>query len=137
MLRDLTHRLRHFQSALRFSYLALVVVVSCKSTEPKPVSLAGSWNSVATGVSVGLVVTQSGRQLSGSVSFHDLSNDALGGCELTGTYTAPSVALIFSCGNFGPARFDGAMTDAKSLSGTMIWGDGRQFSPFRFALTEQ
>ncbi|HMJ20202.1 MAG TPA: hypothetical protein VK478_17585 [Gemmatimonadaceae bacterium] len=97
----------------------------------------GSWNSTVQGVNVDLLLTQSGRQLSGSVFFHDWGNDALGSCELSGTYIEPSVTLIFSCGDLGPARFDGFTSDARSMTGTMIWGDGRQYSAFTFALTEQ
>jgi hypothetical protein len=138
MLPDLTHRLRRHQSALRFAYsLALVVVVSCKGTEPEPISIAGSWNSTVPGVNVDLLLTQSGRQLSGSVFFHDWGNDALGACEQSGTFIEPSVTLIFSCGDLGPARFDGSTTDARSMTGTMIWADGRQYSSFTFALAEQ
>jgi hypothetical protein len=133
-----THRLRRRQSALRLAYaLALVVVVSCKGTEPVPISIAGNWSGAVPAVSVDVGLTQSGRELSGQVFFHDLGNDALGACEVSGTYIVPSVTLIFSCGDFGPARFDGSTTDARSMTGTMIWGDGRQFSPFTFALTDQ
>ena len=130
--------IRRRQSALKFAHpLALVVVVSCKSTEPEPISIAGSWHGSVPAVSVGVDLTQLGRQLSGSVSFHDLGSDALGGCEVSGTYIVPSVTLIFSCGDVGPARFDGSTTGARSMTGTMIWGDRRQFSSFTFALTDQ
>jgi hypothetical protein len=88
-------------------------------------------------VNVDPVLTQSGRQLSGTAFFHDWSNDALGACEFTGTYTEPSVTLIFPCGDFGPARFDGSITGAKLMTGTLIWGDGRQYSSFTFVLRDQ
>ena len=137
MLTDLIHRLRRRQSALRFAYpLALVVGVSCKSTEPELISLTGSWYSTVAGVNVDPLLTQSGRQLSGSAFFHDWGNDALGACDVTGTYIEPSVTLIFPCGDLGPARFDGSTTDARSMTGTLIWGDGRQYSSFTFVLRQ-
>ena len=125
------------RSSVRFLYaLAMVAAVSCKGTEPLP-TLTGSWSGSTTDVSVGLELIQSSRQISGSVLFHDLVNDALGGCEASGTYVEPSVALNFSCGTTGPSRFDGHTTDARSMTGTIVWGDGRQYSSFTFALTTQ
>jgi len=132
-----THRLDRRHSALRLGYsLALVVAVSCKGTEPEPISLTGSWYSTVAGVNVDPLLTQSGRQLSGSAFFHDWGNDAIGACEVTGTYIEPSVTLIFSCGDLGPVRFDGSTTDARSMTGTVIWADGRQYSSFTFVLRE-
>ena len=138
IVRDLTHRIRLRRTALRFAYaLALITAVSCKGTEPDRIFLSGGWHGSAAGVDVDLFLTQSARQLSGPVQFYDLGNDALGACEVNGTYIEPDVTLIFSCGDFGPARFDGSTTDARSMTGTMVWADGRQYSSFRFALTEQ
>jgi hypothetical protein len=68
--------------------------------------------------------------------FHDGSNDALGICDVTGTYIEPSVTLIFACGDLGPARFDGSTTDARSMTGTVIWTDGRQYSSFTLVLRQ-
>jgi hypothetical protein len=134
---DVTHLLDRRHSALSLGYsLALLVTVSCKGTEPVPISLTGSWYSTVAGVNVDPLLRQSGTQLSGSVFFHDWSNDALGGCDVTGTYIEPSVTLIFPCSKFGPARFDGHTIDARSITGTMIWGDGREYSSFKFELRE-
>lgn len=133
----MTHRLDCRNSALRLAYsLTLVVAVSCKGTEPEPISLAGSWYSTVAGVNVDPLLAQSGSQLSGSAFFHDWGNDALGACDVTGTYMRPSVTLVFSCGDLGPARFDGSTTDARSMTGTMIWADGRQYTSFTFVLRE-
>jgi hypothetical protein len=132
-----TDRLDRRHSTLRLGYsLALVIAVSCKGAELEPISLTGSWYSTVAGVNVDPLLTQSGRQLSGSAFFHDWGNDALGACPVTGTYADPSVTLIFSCGDLGPARFDGSTTDARSMTGTVIWADGRQFSSFTFVLRE-
>ena len=137
LLRGVTHRLDRRHVALRSAYsLALVAALGCKATEPEPISLAGSWHSTVVGVTVDPLLAQSGRQLSGSVFFHDWGNDALGGCDVTGTYIQPSVTLVFSCGDFGPKRFDGSTTDARSMTGTMIWADGRQYSSFTLVLRE-
>jgi hypothetical protein len=137
MLPDSTHRLRRRHSALRLGYsLALVVAISCKGTEPEPISLTGSWYSTVAGVNVNPLLTQSGTQLSGSAFFHDSGNDALGTCDVTGMYIEPSVTLILSCGDLGPARFDGSTTDARSMTGTMIWADGRQYTSFTFVLRQ-
>jgi hypothetical protein len=134
----LTHRLRSPRLALAFVYLVALAAAlsSCTSTEPELISLTGRWDGSATGLDAGLFLTQSGNELSGSFTFHDLSNDGLGVCQLSGTYIKPSVTLIFYCGDLGPSGFDGSTTDGRSMTGTIVLS-GRQYTSFTFALTEQ
>ena len=119
---------------LRLILLA-ATLFSCTSTEPELI-LTGRWDGSATGLSAGLFLTQSGRQLSGSFDFHDFSNDGLGSCPLTGTYDRPAVTLTFNCGDLGPAGFDGSTADGRSMTGTIVLS-GRQYTSFTFALTGQ
>ena len=120
-----------FHLFFAFALAWVAALEGCNSfTETKP-SLTGRWNGTSAGVDVELFLTHSGSQLSGPVGFYDTSNDALGSCEETGTYSNGSVTLVFNCGALGPSRYDGSTTDGTSMTGTLQFA-GREYPSFTF-----
>jgi len=110
--------------------LALVglIAIGCDSMAP-PADLQGTWASSFTipGPSLVITLSQAGDTITGSGTYV-IEAGGSGKLQVNGVYTRPAIALTLRYDNGIALTYQGTVTDAQHMNGTMADNAGGTFS---------
>ena|SRR5215831_4598435 len=106
-----------------FLFAAAAVVVACGDSPLAPVqTVDGSWQGLANGYSLSLVMSQSDSVVTGSALIANVAGANQG--TLAGTFVYPNLHLTLSFPGFDDVKYDGTMSQAEAKIFGRLNGSG-------------